>query len=111
MVPTENRGPGLGAADYVCSWLAPDGGPILRSGARGQVQPAHDGPHAGTGDLACSASFVLSQWHGEISAGARDVSSHAVTSVSGVVQSLRLAIPTATRLAPWPPFCGTDAPR
>src|SRR5690349_9780255 len=59
MVPAENRGPCLGAAGDVCSWLAPTGGPVLRSGARRQVQPAHCGPHAGIGDLAWSISLAF----------------------------------------------------
>src|SRR5690242_11173052 len=59
MVSAEYRGKGLGTTGDVCSRLAPVRGPILRSGARGQVQRSHCGPHAGARDPAWRLYFLL----------------------------------------------------
>jgi hypothetical protein len=92
-------------------WLAPVGGPIFRGGTRGQVQPAHCGPHAGSGDHAWRLSFVLPPWRDHSSAGAGDVCAQTVAPGSRILQSPALAVPTEIRRTPGPPLSGADTPR
>src|ERR1051326_7470697 len=111
MVPAENRGPGLGTAGDVCGWLAPVCGPVLRSGARGQVQPAHRRPHPGTGPYTWRNYLVVPRWRGQSLGVARDVCAYAFAPASRLSQCSRLAVPTRIRSAPWPSVPGADAPR